>query len=453
MKLFKVSVFLTIPLLLTSLVVVGATPGGHPYPTNDADGANFSWEGKFKVEEEKSIKIEVFDESYIHENFVEGSRHPTVTFLVFHDGPSGWGKSIQDLPKDKFTGPGGHVEKTNLPLSKEDNKWVGEIVIVPQKSLKSIAIWKHQNKGGVHVGYNVNLEYGEVAEEEERSIGRGIQRAEAKPDKGFHFTYFWYVPKDLEKNFDGEKAYILVQPNNTGQPADDYDKHVNAARSLVQRRISWAKRLNVALLVPIFPRDQLYVHALDHHTLKTERDKLERVDLQLLEMIDDLRNKLSQEGIRAEEKILMNGFSASGMFTNRFTTLHPNQVAAVAIGSPGGWPTLPMEEYKGWPLLYPLGVSDLKEITGRRFNKSEFCRVPIYLYIGDEDDNQHKDDHYILTARTVLGEEAQEIWKNAKAAYEKAGCDATFKVYSGVGHDLTSQMREDVITFFEEHIS
>lgn len=157
MKLFKISVLLIIPLFLASLVAVGETPGATPYPTNDKNAANFSWEGNFKAGEEKSVTVEVFSEAYVHEKLVEGTRQPTVTFLVFHDGPSGWGKSIQELPKDKFTGPGGYVEKASLPLSNKGDKWVGQITIVPRKTLKSIAIWKSPKKGGVHVGYNVQV--------------------------------------------------------------------------------------------------------------------------------------------------------------------------------------------------------------------------------------------------------------------------------------------------------
>lgn len=202
MKILKLLVLLIISLFLAPLPSLAETPGGTPYPTNETDAADLSWEGNFQEGEKKSIKIEVFDEAYIHEKFVEGSRQPTVTFLVFHDGPSGWGKSIQDVSKDKFTGPGGHVEKTNLPLSKEDNKWVGEIIIVPQESLKSIAIWKSPKEGGVHVGYNVQVfapktEGALELTEEQVEKGSALHREawknainEAKTDRYYKFALY-----------------------------------------------------------------------------------------------------------------------------------------------------------------------------------------------------------------------------------------------------------------------
>ncbi|MEF8726559.1 MAG: hypothetical protein V5A83_06445, partial [Candidatus Bipolaricaulota bacterium] len=176
MKLVKTSAILLISVLVIFASALGETPGGKPLPTNETDAATFSWGGKFRAGEEKTIKIEVFDKSYIHERYVEGSRQPTVTFLVFHDDPSGWGKSIQNLPKDKFTGPGGHVEKTYLPLAKAGDKWVGEVTIIPQKSTRSISIWQNPNRGGVHVGFNVQV----LSQKEEvpvSSSSREIEKA------------------------------------------------------------------------------------------------------------------------------------------------------------------------------------------------------------------------------------------------------------------------------------
>lgn len=178
MKFVKTLAIFLISLSAIFATVLGETPGAEPFPTNETDAATFSWQGKLEVGEKKTIKIEVLEKSYIHERYVEGSRQPTVTFLVFHDNPSGWGKSIQDLPKDKFTGPGGHVEKTNLPLSKVGNKWIGEVTIVPKQSIRSIAIWQRPNKGGVHVGYNI-----QVFTEKEKEPAGFTQKQEEKASK------------------------------------------------------------------------------------------------------------------------------------------------------------------------------------------------------------------------------------------------------------------------------
>jgi len=450
-KLLKISTLVL--LLLAAGLVLGyaGPPGADPYPTNDSGAASLSWPEKLTVDEEIKVTVEVFTDTYIHEKHVEGETQPTVTFLVFHENSSGWGEVIQRLPKDKFTGPGGHVEKTYLPVEKEGDKWVGTVTILPKRSVKSLALWQNPNKGGMHVGYNVDIQTQKPGGD---TSFTGIKRVDANPNEGFHFPYFFYVP-DVQQVGSGndEKIPVLVQPNNTGQPTEDYSEHVTSARNLIRRRTLWADELGAATIVPVFPRlGSLYIHSLDHRTLRSSKEEFERVDLQLLAMVEDLKEKLSQKGIKTEEKFLMNGFSADGMFTNRFTIIHPEHVAAAAIGSPGGWPTLPLDTLQGLPLVYPLGVFDLEKYTDEEFNSTEFCQTPIFLYIGEEDENQHVDDYYYSTAKTVLGKQAPEIWKNSEQAYKQAGCEATFKVYPGVGHDVNSEMRSDVLSFLNKYV-
>lgn len=59
------------------------------------------------------------------------------------------------------------------------------------------------------------------------------------------------------------------------------------------------------------------MHALDRDALTTEIEGLKRIDRQLISMIDDARERMKQKGLVLNEKVLMAGFSASGMFVNR----------------------------------------------------------------------------------------------------------------------------------------
>jgi hypothetical protein len=79
--------------------------------------------------------------------------------------------------------------------------------------------------------------------------------------------------------------------------------------------------MDVAILVPAFPRpagqSDIYTQALDRDSLQTDIPELSRLDLQLEGMIDDATARLSERGWKVDRKILMWGFSASGMFVNR----------------------------------------------------------------------------------------------------------------------------------------
>ena len=181
-------------------------------------------------------------------------------------------------------------------------------------------------------------------------------------------------------------------PNNSGKISDNLSVHENAAiNDLLGDGTNIADQLGTPLLIPVFSRPQkyenFYTHALDRDSMITKIEGLKRIDLQLISMIDDARERLKQKGLILEEKILMYGFSASGMFTNRFTILHPERVKAASVGSPGGWPIVPISDYKSQKLRYPIGVADLENLVGSKFDIEVFKKVPIYFYIGNLDKN------------------------------------------------------------------
>jgi hypothetical protein len=134
------------------------------------------------------------------------------------------------------------------------------------------------------------------------------ERIEAKPEKGFNWPYLLYIPETVKSS-----AVLLVEPNNSGTPSDDFAHHENRALLWLDIRSPFSHKLEVPLLIPIFPRyDDLYTQALDRPTLLTKRENLVRIDLQLMAMVDDAIKKLSGHGIRVNKRFFMMGFSASG---------------------------------------------------------------------------------------------------------------------------------------------
>ncbi|MDF2886479.1 MAG: hypothetical protein K0R23_864, partial [Lacrimispora sp.] len=57
---------------------------------------------------------------------------------------------------------------------------------------------------------------------------------------------------------------------------------------------------------------------LDRDTLLCEKYPLVRIDKQLNFMIDDAKTYLAAQNIYVQDKILLNGFSASGSFVNHY---------------------------------------------------------------------------------------------------------------------------------------
>jgi hypothetical protein len=238
---------------------------------------------------------------------------------------------------------------------------------------------------------------------------------------------------------------ILVQPNNSGINSDDPQVHRRDAWWTGFERRNIASELGVALLVPAFIRPgedwQIYTHALDRDSLTTESAALKRIDLQLIAMIEHARAELAKVGIQTDEKILIQGFSASGMFANRFTILHPERVKAATIGSPGGWPIAPIASIHGSPLPYPAGIADLESLTGISFDSRSYNAIPQLIYMGSEDDNDSLDytdgwdEKEAQLVDKLFGRDPLSRWEEAESIYTEEGANVQFLLIEGVGHD------------------
>jgi hypothetical protein len=275
-----------------------------------------------------------------------------------------------------------------------------------------------------------------------------LEKFEADSAKGFQWPYYLYVPSTIES------SHILVITNNTGHTSDDFSVHDQSAQSLVNWKKSLAKYLGCPLLVPVFPRpynfqEAGYTHALDEVSLTATSTVYHRLDLQLIAMIEDAINRLNEREIDFEETILMWGSSASGMFANRFTALHPERVKAAAIGAPGGWPIVPVAEYEGVELNYPIGIADLFQLVGYSFDVENFKNTPLYLYLGDQDTNDALP--YNVTLNTYIGTTPVSRWPIAEEIYNSVDCNCEFVLYPGVGHEITNQMEGDVKFFLSQY--
>jgi hypothetical protein len=277
----------------------------------------------------------------------------------------------------------------------------------------------------------------------------------ADPAQGFSWPYFLGVPPAL-----APYAALLVEPNDTGAASDDLAVHDRAAEAHALGRANHTEQLGVPWLVPVFPRPEtppVYTHALDRDTLETTAPGLERIDLQLIAMIADARRRLAERELSVAPRVLLNGFSASGAFAHRFAALHPELVQGAASGSGAGWPIAPVAEWDGIALRYPVGIADLADLVGAPFSAVGYRRVPLFLYVGDEDENDpvpgwdpiDRDAVFALTGVT-----SGPIWPRWPVAQEihegMAMAAAEFAIYPGVAHTVTSAMSADVQDFLAE---
>jgi len=290
----------------------------------------------------------------------------------------------------------------------------------------------------------------------------GVIKVEAKPAKGFAYPYYLYVPQALRGPLRAEKKHwVLVVPHTAGKTSDDLSVHEEDVKRKIMNNAQIADRAGAVLLTPVFPRPRtdwkIYTHALDRDSMLTRKKEFARFDLQLLAMIDDVRARFAGEKIKLNRRVLMLGFSASGMFVNRFTFLHPTRVRAAVVGSPGGWAIAPAASYRERPLRYPIGTSDFRLVSGRKLDLKNLRKVPLFMFLGGEDDNDsvtyrdgyEKEDEELIFE--LFGRTPVERWGISEKLYRDSKLSAEFRLYPNVKHAVTKEMMEDILAFFAKH--
>src|SRR5690606_33534235 len=127
-----------------------------------------------------------------------------------------------------------------------------------------------------------------------------LQHFPADAAAGYHADFYAYVPPAVARQAgNGEPAFLLAQPNNTGSPTDDVAENLKVACWILYGRRFRAAGLEVVLLVPAFlrPRDdwQVYAHALDRDSVSTGRVAMAPTDLQLIARVDRRRSTLGEQ--------------------------------------------------------------------------------------------------------------------------------------------------------------
>lgn len=294
-----------------------------------------------------------------------------------------------------------------------------------------------------------------------------VETIAASPGDGFHHPYLLVLPENLVD--DAPLVVALPTPATSDDPA----VWLAAARRIADNAAPLMGRLGFPVLVPVLPRPpvktadgfiNLYLPALTRAALLAEEPSLARVDRQVLAMADDARRRVSAErDVKTRDRFVLVGFSAGGHFATRMAVLHPRRVLAVWAGGTGAHPIVPLTEYQGRRLPYPVGVADLADVAGEPFDAGAFAAVPLFVAQGEADANSslpagpgpsdsYSPEHARL-AFELFGTTAAERLGRVKAAYAAAGARAEFRVYPGAGHRITPEIARDIVAFIREQVS
>ena len=196
----------------------------------------------------------------------------------------------------------------------------------------------------------------------------------------FECPYILAYPHDYKEN-----NPIILESNNQ----ENGMKLVSSALSGTLERmfpiLVHSQNTN-PILVPLLPSfnngvpyfQQLSVECFD----ASKTGKFHRIDQQVVSMIEDAKKIITGlSGKKVPEKIILNGYSASGVFAQRFALLHPELVSAACIGGAIGTMPLPLEQHQGKEIAYPLGIADYEKLTGKPFNIEAYKKIKFTYYV------------------------------------------------------------------------
>lgn len=289
----------------------------------------------------------------------------------------------------------------------------------------------------------------------------------ANPAKGFYFPYFLEVPVTFTSDY---SKYLMVIPNNTG-----YVNSVKFAEDVLERDdyenrigLSIVGSLGMPLLIPAFPRENgmIDTHLLDTETIKLtkiESDKLglgNLVDIekQLVAMFNDAKAQFKANGITLNEKMVMDGFSSSGKFVNRFSMIYPELVEIVISGTGQTAPMLPYDKINNKTLNYPLGIADFKTLFGKDFNLDAYQKIKQFWYVGEYDRNEILDYPDSFTTqeaslmRSYLGNEMTQRWVSTEKYMNDKKVSIQLHTYKNIGHEVTELIDVDLVNFIKANL-
>lgn len=275
------------------------------------------------------------------------------------------------------------------------------------------------------------------------------------------YNWYSYVPPNLDPD---QIHFIWVTGMHGNFITDDYEQ-ITKFSMPNEFLMHDANEHGYIALIPVIPRPGTYHYmypvAFSSHVFYDDTPPLlQRPDVKLNLMIDRLTSDLRSDGYKISDKIMISGFSAGGMFAQRYTLLNPNRVQAVAAGQCGGALTFPLSSIDSYEMHWPLGIGDYESLAGYKFDEEAYKKVFQFYFICDLDFNKSNEDipnyergssDLIFINKNFGNIDPVRLSNQVKYLRNQGFSNIVFKAYTCDGHNFTKLMQQDAFSFFKDH--
>lgn len=289
--------------------------------------------------------------------------------------------------------------------------------------------------------------------------------------EGYNFDFLLYIPLNMKNNT------LIVEGNNAkvNNSGGELKNPIYISETLeILGSFQYLLDLEAPIFVPLIPnnnpniktgangvyerygrqlsRNSVNPNINTNNSVKSEDDYIYRTDIQIINAIEKAKKVVFKKtSIVLKEKSLLYGFSTSGNLAVRLGFLHPKKFCGVIAGGINSAIPVPIEEFNSKKLIYPVGISDYKEITGENFNYEEYVKLPQFYFMGELESQ----DSYNTVVKPLLHD--KEITKVYEALnldlYERCNLinsiysnlkitEERIKIYKGFGHTPVPAINE-----------
>lgn len=191
-------------------------------------------------------------------------------------------------------------------------------------------------------------------------------------------SYILAIPEQIQDN-----CQMVVESYNSGnQQENSYKENVLFA---LNNNYQLKRLMQIVgsepILIPIVPD---IIGEPDDQQLSRESIIKNDIHKKFLDCIQDAKERVEKStGKKINDRIFLNGYSASGVFAQRFALIYPEIIDRCLIGGAAG--TIPILTKE---IGYPIGIKDYEELFGKKFDFEEYKKIQFGYYVAENEERE-----------------------------------------------------------------